>query len=494
MKSFPFHRKSFAQNLFLPLAVAAYPVLFLYGQNAKIINLTDIILPLGLPVLVAGIGFGLFYLFQRRQATASLSMAAFMVFYYLYGYIYNRLVNLDLFPVYHFILLPIIVTLGIYAGYFISLVKGVAVVSIQKVLVFVSVALVVINLVVTIPVEVQKIIPRQAPVLPTKTVIDLNKKYPDIYFIIFDEYVGFDAMRNYWHNDAVDQFAAFLTQNHFFVAENSLSVTHNTLSEMASRLNLHQYKEDTDSTIMLAALRNNIVMQILKSYGYTTVVINMAFQGIIADEDVSFKSGEVEGLGSDEFKRTFINSTMADAFGNLLQNNDQVAVKQRDLLLYALGKTTDLADVHSPKFVYTHLLLPHEPFIFDANGNLLPQQDFYDWHYYLGQYQYTTKLAEKLATKLLAQADPDNPPVIIIQSDHGARNLQSRTDGDIVINGVLENYPTEDYNMVLNSLYLPGYDTSQLPNNLAPIDTFELVLNHYLNAGVSVDPSCPCDH
>jgi hypothetical protein len=45
---------------------------------------------------------------------------------------------------------------------------------------------------------------------------------------------------------------------------------------------------------------------------------------------------------------------------------------------------------------------------------------------YQGQYEYTPKLAEDLITKLLAQANPANPPVIILQSDEGARNIQRR--------------------------------------------------------------------
>ena len=92
-----------------------------------------------------------------------------------------------------------------------------------------------------------------------------------------------------------------------------------------------------------------------------------------------------------------------------------------------------------------------------------------------------------LATKLLANADPDNPPVIILQSDHGARNLERKTADKIVMNGYLENYPLMYMYYILNAMYLPGYDISTLPDNLAPVDTFVVVLNHYLNAGVSVD-------
>jgi hypothetical protein len=118
---------------------------------------------------------------------------------------------------------------------------------------------------------------------------------------------------------------------------------------------------------------------------------------------------------------------------------------------------------------------------------MLPQQASDDWHYYLGQHKYTTKLMKQLITHILENADPDNPPVIILQSDHGARNLVKKTKDNIILNGYLENYPEKYAHDILNALYLPGYDTSSLPVDMEPIKTFEYVLNFYLHAGVSVN-------
>ena len=492
MKSIFSKALSIFPYVLLPLAVGVYPVLFLFARNAKLLDFSDITLPLGLAALVAVVGFTFFILVQKRAVTASLSMAVFMVIYYLYGFLVNGLRAWDHLPVRQYIFLPVVVSLGFYAGYFISLIKLDVAAVLQKILMWVSLGLVGVNLVTVAPVEINKLLPAQEPASVAASgpaqKATAGKKYPDIYFILFDEYIGFKGMKGYWHDNSVDQYAAFLAQNHFFMAPDSQSVTYNTLTEMASKLNLHQYSLDTDASVKMTALQNNKVMAILKSYGYTTVSINMAFQGIKADKSVSFASSEVEGMGADEFERTFIQGSMADAFSGLLLDNNVEGVKQEQDINYALAQTTSLPKTtHSPFFVYTHLLLPHEPFIFDKNGNLNPPQDFYDWHYYQGQYEYTTKVMEQLITKLLSQADPANPPVIIIQSDHGARNMQSRTSADIVINGVLQNYPTQNYTMVFNSMYLPGYDTSTLPADIAPIDTFELVLNHYLNAGVTVD-------
>ncbi len=351
--------------------------------------------------------------------------------------------------------------------------------------------LVVYNLAVITPAEFQKA--QQKKVIPIPvTGVGNNSgvKYPDIYYIIFDEFAGFPANTAYFHSDTINQFHTFLEQHHFFVATNSRAVTINTQTEMASRLNLQQYYLSDDPSVTNAALDNNKVMQILKSYGYTTAVLNMFFQGINADYNLHYDPQQISGMAADQFKQTFFGDTMLDAFSGYFMSASAAEQKQRDLIMYTLDQTINLPkSVKSPKFVYTHFLMPHDPYIFDQNGNLLPPEDNYDNHFYLGQYEYTAKLAEDLISQLLAQADPSNPPVIIVQSDEGARNIQRRDRNNIVLGGILENYPIDNAYYILNAMYLPGYDTTQLPDNLPPIDTFVVVLNHYLAAGISVDDS-----
>jgi hypothetical protein len=167
-----------------------------------------------------------------------------------------------------------------------------------------------------------------------------GQKYPDVYFIIFDEYVRFDAMREYWHNDEVDAFEALLKQNNFFIASQSLSPTINTYTEMSSRLNLRQYTEKDDPASLKALIHNNKVMQIFKAHGYTTVSINMAFPDVTADYSLKFNANEVGGLATDEFKQAFINDSMFAAFSGIIQDSDPVAVRKRESVLFTLDKTT----------------------------------------------------------------------------------------------------------------------------------------------------------
>ena len=68
--------KEHLKGLSLPLLIAAYPILFLYGHNAANLTLNSLVMPLGLSLLAAAAAYGLFYLFQRKTTSASLSAAA----------------------------------------------------------------------------------------------------------------------------------------------------------------------------------------------------------------------------------------------------------------------------------------------------------------------------------------------------------------------------------------------------------------------------------
>ncbi len=485
--------KQHFKGLCLPLLVAAYPILFLYGHNVADLELNSLVMPLGLSLLVAAAAYGLFYLFQRKTVSASLSAVAFLLFYYLYGTIYQVLVTPDRIPVYHFVLLPVVIFVAFYVGYFISKIKASPAAVVQKILLVFALVLVTYNVVVIIlPVELQRarVKPIPSPVSSASAKeSDVNQKYPDIYYFIFDEYERLDVMTSYFHDPDVDQFNAFLKQNNFFVVTNSRVPTINTQTEMSSRLNLQQYNMNSDVKVTLAAINNNKVMQVLKSYGYSTAALDMAFPNIVADYQIDYDPQQVAGMAVDEFRQTFLGETMFNAFLGYFQDTDMSEVKQRELIFYTLNQATSLSTLQSPKFVYAHVLLPHMPFIFDKDGNMLPPQDNYDWHYYLGQHQYATKLIEELITKLLANANPRNPPVIIIQSDHGARNMIRKAKDNILMDGYLENYPIDNAYKNFNAMYLPGIDPSTLSTSMPPIDTMILVLNHYLNAGVKLGPA-----
>ena len=150
------------------------------------------------------------------------------------------------------------------------------------------------------------------------------------------------------------------------------------------------------------------------------------------------------------------------------------------MVYFTATEIGNLDDIPSPKFVHTHLLLPHYPFMFSANGTVNDPQYFYNWNYYLGNYIFTIDLAKKMINTILEDADPSHPPVIILQSDHGVRNILVAARMGVQ----LENFPDEYKTHILNAIYLPGYEQSQLPPDMKPINTFPIIFNHYFDAEI----------
>ena len=118
--------------------------------------------------------------------------------------------------------------------------------------------------------------------------------------------------------------------------------------------------------------------------------------------------------------------------------------------------------------------------MFDPNGNITDNTHFTNWNYYVDNYQFSIKVVETMVDKILTQSDPENPPVIILQSDHGARNQQGHGENSVI----LQNYPEDLKTLIMFALYLPGYDSSQLPQDIKPINTFPIVFNYLFGEGI----------
>jgi hypothetical protein len=181
----------------------------------------------------------------------------------------------------------------------------------------------------------------------------------------------------------------------------------------------------------------------------------------------------------DDYGVLVADNTMLLAFSKFYKINNPVYKQHRGMIYYTINHVS-ARDIQSPKFVYVHLMLPHVPFMFDENGNVIDQQQFLNWENYLGNYKFAMSVAEKLVSNIMAGSKPGRTPVIILQSDHGARNKDT---GNTTGEG-LPNYPEEFKTNIMFALYLPGYDTSTIPQDVNPINTFPIVFNDLFNAGI----------
>ena len=132
----------------------------------------------------------------------------------------------------------------------------------------------------------------------------------------------------------------------------------------------------------------------------------------------------------------------------------------RDRVLFALDVLEELSSTPGPKFVFAHIVSPHEPMVFGPNGETLERVPSYDKGY-PDQIAYLNKRIVPIVDAIL-QNSPI-PPIIIIQGDHGAR----------------QNVGEYGRLGILNAYYLPGGGDQGLYNSISPVNTFRVLFNTY---------------
>ncbi len=486
--------RSGLKALILPLLLAAFPPLFHYADNTDIVLLPSLWRTLLLYLILAAAVYGVCLALTRGKTLRAANAAfVFLIIFNVYGLVYSYLFKLDIVQVEDYTLLPLFLLLGIYASWLVAKIKPRSFWNVSVLIVGVLVAF---NVVRIIPAEVQKYGRAHPAPIRAATIQSpaAGKNYPDIYYILFDEFAGMDVMRSYWHYQGVDAFASFLKSKGFYVAEHSQGNSIDTLHLMYERLNYEQRDYNwNDINTYYDGIAHNRVMSYLKSIGYTTVTFDETNFGypaappIVADYSYVYGSSAVSkqavdpGTLFDDFGVLVAQNTMLRAFPIYYGKSiDPFFGKHKEMVYFTQQRITNLSDIPSPRMVYVHLLMPHYPFMFSENGSVNPPQLYYNWTYYLGNYQFTIGYAEKIVNEILAESDPARPPVIILQSDHGARNIVVDTRGGVP----LENYPEQDKTHILNALLLPGCDQSVLTQDMNPINTFPVVLNCYFHAGI----------
>ena len=471
-----------------PLLFGLYPAFYYYTKNATMVQSASfgrVVLAYVLLILALYLVFLPFHHFNGTRAANSVSV--FLLFFNTYGIIYNELRDADIFRIEHLTLLPLLLLMAGYALWFTMRLAKKQAATLWKGTVILFTALMVLTVLRLIPIEVKKArIQREANrQVEAAAIAEAPSSYPDIYYFIFDEFSGVEAMRQYFHNTEVDEFKAFLEDNGFFVMEDSFSSSNHTVHQMAVRMNYTEYEyKQGDQPIWHEALANARGIALLESKGYTTMVfeeismLHPTLPDIHADYLFHYNYATEGDMGIlfDEFGMLVADTTMLYAFDDFYRLGNPADQAHKDFIISLQERLPNLEDIPSPRFVYTHLMIPHQPFMFDRNGDLVDVTFFQNWNYYEGQYIYTMKYIEKMVTRILANADPARPPVIILQSDHGARIRKNNQE--------LKGFPQEMLRNILFAVYLPGYDTSTLTQDENPINTLPIIFNHYLGEDI----------
>ena len=323
---------------------------------------------------------------------------------------------------------------------------------------------------------------------------------PDIYYIILDEYPRNGSPPEFDNSEFVQE----LESRGFYVASQARSNYLESFFSIPSSLNVQyvgeDHKRDEQESQQLVEMGDNHALgQILKlleykyihiSSGYIVsntsrnadLLVDFAPAGrLLSRPEIGnpFSNEEATRLSS-RFTNTFLRTTAAKPFLSHEFNTDHDGPYEWThpfRTLAWLDFMKDVAGINGPKFVFAHLLKPHDPHSFDKHGNIT--FDFQGWPddhdptvpgaFYAQLIWLNGQILEVIDAIL---DDYDEPPIIVIAGDHGHERHNPAISNDI-----------------LTAFLLPDGGESALYPSITSVNTFRVILDYYFgfNLGLLED-------
>ena len=312
----------------------------------------------------------------------------------------------------------------------------------------------------------------------------------DIYYLVFDRYGSADAIeRRFGITD--NDLPGWLADRGFQVPADSRAAYRATDFSLASTLNMEYLdrlttevgRDSGDRTPAQALLGEHEVGRFLRDRGYRYYHVGSWFDPTasnpMADTSLSLAT-------TSEFESVLRDTTVVPAIERLLGEEEAGLTfreRHREGALFQLRQVRRLASAPGPKFVFAHILLPHDPYVFRADGSFVSEEEASatdEGELYAGQLEYANRRIKEIVADLLAGPD-DSDPIVIVAADEGPLMCRS-TDCPSM---------TPEYYAVrfgiLNALYLPGIETP-LPSTFTAVNTFRVVLREYFGADLELLP------
>ena len=317
---------------------------------------------------------------------------------------------------------------------------------------------------------------------------------PDIYYIVLDRYGADQTLTREFGFDN-SAFTEFLTEQGFKIVDSSVANYLKTAQSLASSLNMTYHNEleqaygpDTGNLMPIyERLRSHEVGRQLQTRGYEYIHIGSWWDGTqtsdIADRVLGF------GGGSD-FSEVLYDTTVLPTVAERLGLAEESSHRQRhhDAALRQLAQLTRVDEQPGPKFVFAHILLPHEPYVFGSDGTYVTAEQEAArsrTENFTEQLVYTNTRITEVVADLLAG---DDDPVIVLQGDEGPHPLRYTRSGKEFDWREATQAEIEEKFRILNAIYLPDGEDPAFSDTITPVNTFRIIFNRYFDTNLPLLP------
>jgi len=327
----------------------------------------------------------------------------------------------------------------------------------------------------------------------------------DVYFIVIDAYSREDVLRDDMNLDTSTFINALKTMGFVVPACSNSNYFVTTLS-MTSTLNMDyldqlDFPESKKGCILEGCVKqggftpyihHSLVRQKFEELGYSTVTFKVVNPYLdISDStyyyDFSKDTASINKTETVFFYYLFLQTTALRPYldyldwqGVLHPNQPSKAhewipvgsaftdrnYNQYKLTLYNLDALEKTPELPGNKFVYAHLIITHEPFVFTPNGDFrYPVTG--DTQAYLDQVRFADNKMIKILQTIIEKSKI--PPIIVLQGDHGWPWGPTRTHN-------------------LSAFYLPDQGNRLIYPEITNVNTFRIIFNEYFGESYSLLP------
>ncbi|HEX3081625.1 MAG TPA: hypothetical protein VHQ86_00040, partial [Candidatus Saccharimonadia bacterium] len=347
---------------------------------------------------------------------------------------------------------------------------------------------------------------------------------PDVYYIVLDRYTSSDVLGQQFGFDNSD-FVNFLSSLGYYTnpsAHNNYPYTTMSIASTmdADYLNdiVGSFSTKPEQTVVPfnQTTHESPVAQKFKDLGYKYTLIGNWYE-----------TSNSSGLADETYQRTdtmtlfdhpFILNNFPKNFltqgpfwrfirGGLRIGSfklfDMVDYQSVDMTHYELQSLRDVAAKPSGgRFIFAHILVPHDPYFFNADGSPNPNPDGDSVgkpvkQKYLGQVQFINSQMKDILTQINTASS--GKAVVVLQSDEGPYPTQLGDDFDGVdeageiSNGDMRKWTDASLAMKFGNLaayHIPAADFSTQADAADSVNVFRLVFNTYFGTGLPYLPDC----
>ena len=235
--------------------------------------------------------------------------------------------------------------------------------------------------------------------------------------------------------------------------------------------------ESKDQRVLCQMIVDSKAADLLKSMGYKSIHFSSGWGPTDYNPraDLNVRCGRWS-----EFAVVLVQTTMLCPFEKHL-----VETGARERVLCIFSRLAEVPRIEGPKFVFAHVISPHPPYLFDANGDPVPDAEleitgkvWAQTEDYLNQLIFVSKKLQELVDAILSRSEVS--PIIILQADHGPASTFYRPDS-----GGWD-HPTEtnlrERMRIFNAYHLPAGGDDLLYDTITPVNTFRLIFDFYFGA------------